>query len=308
METSANRCLKRRGITLKQFFINNEDVKTRISEWGNKENPTIICIHGLGSSSLSFLELAEFLKDKYHIFSIDLPGHGKSPAFNKDEYYEIPNLIVWISKVIEIIEKDNFYLMAHSWGGCIALHYSALYPEKVKKILLLDGGYHIKQFEYDYFVNANKEQLDFKHNYCLDEEIQSYESDFDGYIFSSWNDFLDVERNNYLRWSELLERAVKDLMKEDDGKIIFCASGDTARGAIKSMYNSPTNLLYDKLRLPILLLQATLPSSWDEVRTLETEKFKEATNGIVKKIEGTTHLLHWDKPNLIVEEVLSWMK
>ncbi|WP_202812745.1 hypothetical protein [Clostridium argentinense] len=55
-------------------------------------------------------------------------------------------------------------------------------------------------------------------------------------------------------------------------------------------------------------MQATLPSSWDEVRTLETEKFKEATNGIVKKIEGTTHLLHWDKPNIIVEEVLSWMK
>jgi len=68
METSANRCLKRRGLTLKQFFINNEDVKTRISEWGNKENPTIICIHGLGSSSLSFLELGELLKDKYHIF------------------------------------------------------------------------------------------------------------------------------------------------------------------------------------------------------------------------------------------------
>jgi len=117
-----------------------------------------------------------------------------------------------------------------------------------------------------------------------------------------------VERNNYLRWSDLLEIAAKDLMKEEDGKIIFCACGDTARGAIKSMYNSSTNLLYDKLRLPILLLQATLPSSWDEVRTLETEKFKEATNAIVKKIEGTTHLLHRDKPNLIVEEVLSWMK
>lgn len=308
MKTSANQCLKKRGITLKQLFINNEDVKTRVSEWGDKENPTIICIHGLGSSSLSFLELGELLKDKYHIFSIDLPGHGKSPAFNKDEDYEIPNLIVWISKVIEIIEKDNFCLMAHSWGGCIAIHYAALYPEKVKKILLLDGGYHIKQFEYDYFVNVNKEQLGFKPNCSLDEEIQSYKSDFDEYIFSSWDDFLDVERNNYLRWSELLEIAAKDLMKEKDEKIIFCASGDTARGAIKSMYNSPTNLLYDKLRLPILLLQATLPSSWDEVRTLEIEKFKEDTNAIVKKIEGTTHLLHWDKPNIIVEEVLSWMK
>ncbi len=308
METSANQCLKRRGVTLKQFFINNEDVKTEVSEWGNKENPTIICIHGLGSSSLSFLELGELLKDKYHILSIDLPGHGKSPVFNKDEDYEIPNLINWISKVIKIIEKDGFYLIAHSWGGCIALHYAALYPEKVKKVLLLDGGYHIKQFEYDYFTNMDKKQLAFEPNCSLNEEIQSYEADFDGYVFSNWDDFLYVERNNYLRWSELLETAVKDLMKEENGKIRFCASGDTARGAIKSMYNSPTNLLYDKLKLPILLLQATLPSSWDEVRTLEVEEFKKGTNAIVKKIEGTTHLLHWDKPDLIVEEVLSWMK
>lgn len=293
---------------MKQFFINNKDIKARVCECGNKENPTIICMHGLGSTNLSFLELGELLSDRYHIFSIDLPGHGDSPAFKKDAEYGIPNLINWISKVIEIIEKDSFYLLAHSWGGCIALHYAAQYPEKVKKILLLDGGYHIKQFEYDYFAKIDKEQLAFEPNCSLEEEIQAYETDFNGDIFPNWKEFLDTERNNYLRWSELLENAAKDLMKEENGKVRFRASGDTARGAIKSMYNYPTNLLYNKLKIPILLLQATLPESWDEVRTLEVKEFQKGTNAVVKRIEGTTHLLHWDKPNLIAEEVISWMK
>ena len=44
---------------------------------GDKSNPQIICFHGLGSTKLSFIEMAEFLKDKYHVVSFDLPGHGK---------------------------------------------------------------------------------------------------------------------------------------------------------------------------------------------------------------------------------------
>lgn len=292
---------------MKQHFLNTNNTRVRVCEWGIKENPTIICLHGLGGTNLSFLELGELLKDKYYIISIDLPGHGKTSAFDNDEDFGIPNLIKWISDVIELVEKDRFYLLAHSWGGCIALHYAAQYPEKVKKILLLDGGYHIKQIQYDYFKNIDQSQLKFKPDCSLEDEIKSYKADFDGYVFSNWNDFLEVERNNYLRWSEGLELAAKDLMKEEAGTIGFCASGDTARGAIKCMYNFPTDAIYDKLETPILLLQATIPESWNEIRNILVEEFQKNTNALVKKVE-MTHLLHWDNPFLISEEVIEWMK
>lgn len=293
---------------MKQHFLNNNNTKVRVCEWGRKENPTIICLHGLGSTNLSFLELGELLKDNYYIISIDLPGHGRTPAFENDEDYGIPNLIKWVSDVIELVEKDSFYILAHSWGGCIALHYAAQYPEKVKKILLLDGGYHKKQIQYDYFTKIDKEQLDFKPNCSLEDEIKSYEADFEGYVFTNWNDFLEVEQNNYLRWSKLLEQAAKDLMKEEaDGTIRFCACGNTARGVIKSMYNFPTDDIYNKLEIPILLLQATLPESWNEIRDLLVKEFQKGTNSVVKKVEAT-HLLHWDNPFLITEEIIEWMK
>ncbi len=131
-------------------------------------------------------------------------------------------------------------------------------------MMLLDGGYHLKQFSYEYFSNLDKTKLSIKPDCSLEEEIQSYDEDFEGDVFSNWEDFLEAEKNSYLRWSELLKEAAKDLMKvEQDGKIKFCASGDTARGAIKSMYNFPTNVIYNNLDLPILLLQATLPEGWD---------------------------------------------
>ncbi len=55
---------------MKQLFINDGNLKVRVCEWGNNLNPTIICIHGLGSTNLSFLELGELMSDKYHILSI----------------------------------------------------------------------------------------------------------------------------------------------------------------------------------------------------------------------------------------------
>lgn len=231
-----------------------------------------------------------------------------TPAFKNDEDYAVPNLIKWLSDVMNLVVKDSFYILAHSWGGCIALHYAVQYPNKVKKILLLDGGYHQKQIQYDYFARINKDELDFKPDCSLDDEIKSYEEDFDGYVFSNWNDFLEVESNNYLRWSKLLEQASMDLMKEEaDGTIRFCASGGTSRGAIKSMYNFPTDLIYNKLITPILLLQATMPETWDEIRTIQVKEFQKCTGSLVKRVEAT-HMLHWDNPFLIVVEVIDWFK
>ena len=293
---------------MEQIFINNENIRARVCKWGREENPTIICFHGLGSTNLSFLELGELLKDKYHIVSIELPGHGKTSSFEKDEDYGIPNLIKWVSDVIELLGKESFYILAHSWGGCVALHYAARYPEKVKKMLMIDGGYHQKQIMYDYCIKNRKGHLEFEAFCSLEDEIKLYEEDFDNYVFLNWNDLLDVERNNYLRWSYLLEQAARDLMKEEsDGTIRFCASGDTARGAIKSMYNFPTDAIYDKLKTQILLLQASMPESWDEIRSIITEEFKRRTDSIVKRVEAT-HMIHWDNPYLVVDEIINWMK
>lgn len=291
---------------MRQFFIYNQDINVRVCEWGNKNNPLIFCIHGLGSTCLSFLELGEMLKDKYHVLSIDLPGHGKTPPFSRDEDYEIPNLIKWLSKVIDLTCEKEIYLLAHSWGGEIALHYTANYPTKVKKIILLDGGYYIKKLSNDYFSKNN--HLQHKLPCSLQEETDCYEKDFDEYIFSSWEEYLEVEKNNYLRWSPLLKEASMDLMKEVDGRVIWHASGDTARGAIKSMYKSPSTLIYNRLPQNILLLQCTLPDDFTEIRDIQSKVFSEGTRAVVKKIEGTTHMIHWDNPNAVYEEILKWFR
>jgi hypothetical protein len=40
------------------------------------------------------------------------------------------------------------------------------------------------------------------------------------------------------------------------------------------MNDFPIDVLYDKLNIPILLLQATLPEFWDEIRTIQVKEFQ----------------------------------
>ncbi|PGM90657.1 hypothetical protein CN958_20895 [Bacillus cereus] len=57
----------------------------------------------------------------------------------------------------------------------------------------------------------------------------------------------------------------------------------------------------------IVLLRATVPQVWADYRDKTVNIFKEKTDSIVKVIPDTTHLLHRDKPEVVIAEIKnSW--
>ncbi|PDY32271.1 alpha/beta hydrolase [Bacillus wiedmannii] len=278
---------------MNHFFVEFGEYEASVCEWGDKSNPQIICFHGLGSTKLSFIEIAELLKDDYHIVSFDLPGHGKTPSFGKDEDYGASHLTNWVVALLEQIGKETFHIVAHSWGASVALHYAAECPEKVNKMVLLDGGYHHGKMNADYFAQLYK---DAKEGECpprsLEEEITHYEKDFDEYIFDSKEAFIQSEKTAYSRWSPLIERAVYDLMREEDSKVKWHANGDTARGVIKFQYTVYKTLKSHKIKSDILLLYCDLPHNYLEIRELQIAEFKKHINITTKLYIDTGHLMH----------------
>ncbi|WP_408615273.1 alpha/beta hydrolase [Lutispora saccharofermentans] len=274
---------------MKRYFIKINESNVHITEWGNSDNPVIFCLHGLGSSSLSFIEIGEGLLNQFRIISIDAPGHGKTTAFEQETDYEIPNMVSWISNILDALKIDRFYFLSHSWGSFVALHFLAHYPDRIKGSILIDGGYQIKR----------------EQEISLEQEVDYYEKNFDDYIFDSWDDYLKEEQKNYQRWSSLLELAVKDLMIEDNKKIRWHVRGKTARRMIHAMYKYETVDIYNLLPNSIILLRATLPRDLEEHRDKIAKVFQQMTGGIVKPIKGTIHMLHWDKPDVVVAEILS---
>ncbi|MED0972788.1 alpha/beta hydrolase [Bacillus paramycoides] len=272
---------------MKRYFIHNRNKKVHITEWGNKKNPVIFCLHGLGGSSLTFIEVADTLKDEYRFVAIDAPGHGKTEPLELTEEYEMLNIIDWLNEIVDILEIDQFYSLSHSWGSFVSLFYVNKYPQRIKGTMLIDGGYQTKRLKVQ----------------TLEEEVAHYEADFDEYVFDSWDDFFKTEKAAYIRWSPMIEAAVKDLAVEKEGKVHWHASGTTAVNIIKAMHKHETIDIYEKLPSSIILLRATEPNSWNEYRNKTAKIFEEKTKGTVKLIPESTHMLHWDYPEIVVDEI-----
>ncbi|UTR07114.1 hypothetical protein MM326_03510 [Alkalihalobacillus sp. LMS6] len=54
-------------------------------EWGTNKKASMVCLHGLANTGAVFSELADFLKDEYHLISFDSAGHGKTSSFKKEQ-------------------------------------------------------------------------------------------------------------------------------------------------------------------------------------------------------------------------------
>ena len=111
----------------------------------NKEN--FLLIHGFISSNLHFLCILPYLIKRYNIFIPDTIGMGLSARpqikFSNPlqcEEYFISIYHLFIKQLFfegRFNIKKEYYLCGHSLGGFIASRYLLMYPEGIKKALLL---------------------------------------------------------------------------------------------------------------------------------------------------------------------------
>lgn len=131
--------------------------KVAVLEAGNKNNPPIILIHGLGQLAMKdWFSVIPTLEKNYHVIAIDLPGFGLS-ASSKGRFLptNYAHVIASISK--EYI-NGKAIVIGHSMGGTVALRYTELYENLVKQLILVDAAgilekstfiKHITFIEYD---------------------------------------------------------------------------------------------------------------------------------------------------------------
>jgi len=106
-------------------------VSLHVEEWGPREAPRVVCLHGVTSHGRHFAKLAAALPE-FQVLAPDLLGHGSSP-------YEPPwSIGASVDAIVETVGTEPAMLVGHSFGGRLALELAARAPKLVPRLVLLD--------------------------------------------------------------------------------------------------------------------------------------------------------------------------
>lgn len=151
----------------------------------------LVLIHAQGVDAASFKNVWTPLSKKFHIYSIDCYGHGKS--LHAAEQYNVVDIGKAIIGFIEDVVKEKVFLLGHSSGGLIAA-YIAANTELCEYLILEDPP----------FFSSQGERRKSSFNYidlstiCHDFINQSEHKDFVLYYFGNqyaWNFFPEKSRD-----------------------------------------------------------------------------------------------------------------
>ncbi|KAL6448469.1 hypothetical protein ACFW04_000406 [Cataglyphis niger] len=107
--------------------------------WGPKELQPIVALHGRQDNAGTFDTLMPLMPDDVSILCLDMPGHGLSSHYPKNQFYYVYyDGIIFLRKVIKYFKWDKVKLLGHSLGGAISFLYAASYPDEVDILISLD--------------------------------------------------------------------------------------------------------------------------------------------------------------------------
>ena len=107
-------------------------------DWGNEGAPVLMLVHGMRDHARSWDWTARALRHDWRVIAPDLRGHGDSEWSDEGAYLS-PYHVVDIADLIDTLGCEQLTIVAHSFGGNVSGRYAALFPERVRKLALVDG-------------------------------------------------------------------------------------------------------------------------------------------------------------------------
>jgi len=100
--------------------------------------PTVLLIHGLGSTRQTWRHLLAPLARTYTVIAPDLPGHGQSDPPAGD--YSLGAHACALRDLLMTLGHQRATLVGHSLGGGVALQTAYQFPERTERIVLISSG------------------------------------------------------------------------------------------------------------------------------------------------------------------------
>lgn len=158
---------------------------------GEKDKPAVVLLHGKNFAADYWEKTAEFLQGKgYGVLMPDQIGFGKS---SKPAHYQfsLQALANNTRALVDSLGIEKPIIMGHSMGGMLAMRYSLMYGDDVRRLVLVNPiGLE------DYLDYVQYKDVDFFYEKELDKTVA---------------DVLEYQRKHYYdgKWSDAYEELIQ---------------------------------------------------------------------------------------------------
>ena len=126
-------------------FVNAAGIRWHVQRFGEDREttasvPLVLLIHGTGSSSHSWRDVAPLLAERCRVLSVDLPGHGFTsmpPAHEQT----LPGMAGKLAALLTAMNLSPQLLIGHSAGAAVAARMALDNAIKPSAIISLNGAF-----------------------------------------------------------------------------------------------------------------------------------------------------------------------
>ena len=259
------------------------DLRMRYLDWGG-DGPPVVALHGLASSSHWYDIVIPLLRDHYRIIAPDQRGHGQTTQATTG--YDWATLSGDVARLMDHVGMDQATVLGHSWGGNVATNMAAHYPDRVNRVVMIDGGFLGGQNSRD----TNWEEFS--------QRVRPRD------VSGKRDEFLDRLRVQLADcWSDDLERIVQTMVYEDaEGQIRDILHPDNHAQVIRAMWGQPPATVLPRITCPAMIVAAgPRPDRAGSDFSIRREEMVAAAaenlkDGQVHWIPNTIHDIGYHKP------------
>jgi pimeloyl-ACP methyl ester carboxylesterase len=270
-------------------------------DWGNEDKPKLLLVHGGRDHCRNWDWVAERLRDQYHIIAPDLRGHGDSEWALGGGYNEI-NYVYDIAQLVLQKKMQPVTIIAHSLGGSIALLYSGLYPETVKKVVAIEG------------LGPSPEMAERWRSTSVEQRVRGWidmKRQSAGRVprkYATLDDALArmKEENKHLNDEQARHLTLHGAVQNEDGTYSW-KFDNVVRfgGGPGGLSHREQHSIWSNITAPVLLIRGTESWASDPVADGRIKHFK---NAQLANIEKAGHWSHHDQLDVFMGHVNGFLK
>ncbi|MCH2186310.1 alpha/beta hydrolase [Myxococcota bacterium] len=273
----------------------SQRLKLHYVDWGNESAPPLLLVHGGKDHARSWDWVARALRDDYHVIAPDLRGHGDS-AWALGGHYTIHEFVLDVAQLIETLGLHPLKIISHSLGGAVALQYASIYPERVEKLVAIEG------------LGPPPEMIEKYRNVPIWERVDEWIRDVRGLSSRNPRRYPTIdaaaarmqEENPHLSPEQSRHLTVHGVARNEDGTVSW-KFDNYARVFYPESWNpEERQLLWSRIDCPTLLIRGT--ESWASDPTVDgrIEAFR---NARAVNLEEAGHWVHHDQLDVFLSLV-----